>query len=122
MRRVVVQVDALHQQASSPALASGGKARRANGPWAQRPALAVADDEPRLDVVARREREQSRRVESSGSGSASAPRTSSGFFCQCRRMKAAGARPPSRAVGRSMSMSHCAMIVRCRSAPLASSP
>ena len=43
-------------------------------------------------------------------------RTSSGFFCQCRRMKAAGLRPASSGSGRSTSMAAIVAAVRPRAA------
>ena len=99
MRRVVVQVDALHQQ--RPA---GVGQRRQGAPRdrarAQRPALAGAHDQARLDVVARGEREQRARGRRRAARRRSAARTSSGFFCQCRRMNSAADRPPSKAIGR----------------------
>ena len=121
MRRIVVQVDALHQQ--RPA----GRRQRRQRAARERPVAQRSSARRRGSPGATRRR-RGRRARTAaarskpGSGSASAPRTSSGFFCQWRRMNAAGARPPSSGVGRSMSMVHCAMIVRCRSAPLASSP
>ena len=83
-----------------PGCASGGSARRANGPGRTDQRSPARDDEARFDVVARRQREQPRRRSKPGKRvAARRARISSGFFCQWRRMNAGGDRPPSRAVG-----------------------
>ena len=90
MRRVVDAGRRPAPAASSPAVASGGSARRANGPWRSRPALAVA---ARRGATRRRRGAASAnrsRASSAAANPAIAPRTSSGFFCQWRRMNCAG--------------------------------
>ena len=104
-----------------PASRSAGSARRANGPWRSRQRAPSRDDQPRLDVVARGQREQPRRGRCRGSAPGTRRAPASGFFCQWRRMNSAGDRPPSRAIGRRGSMPHCAMIIRWKSPRPASS-
>ncbi len=127
---------------SSPCTSSvqpGPRHRRQRAPR-QRPRAHA----PAAGRAARRGATRRRRCAASanssrrGSGGATpgqAWRTSSGFFCQCRRMKAAGDRPPSRASGAFTSMPRfwpkrvqprvparpCAIIPACRSPPPASS-
>ena len=122
VRRVVVQVDALHEQGPAGLRDSGGSARRASGP------LRSVQRSPSLTI---RRDSTSLRAASANSAPAIEPRQrhrrprrapAAAFFCQCRRMNSAAERPPSKrqSAGRDP-CGHCAMIVRCRSPPLVSS-
>ena len=91
-------------------VASGGNARRAQRPVAQRPARAVARDQPRLDVIARGQREQ---LGARRAGGASAQRGAhqQRLLLPVPAHERAGDRPPSRGASAVVDV-HAAIIVR----------
>jgi hypothetical protein len=120
MRGGVVQVDALHQHAPTRRRQSRQGAPRQR-PRPQRPALAVARDEARFDIVARRKGEQPPAVEA-GQRIEERVAHEQGLLLPVTTHERRRGQPAEQR-GRPFDVhrGHCAMIVRCRSAPLASS-
>ena len=98
MHALVMQVDALHQQRPAGLLQRRQRAAR-EGPVPQRPAGLAVADQARLDLLAPGQLEQRLARAIGGTMAGTAWRTSSGFFCQWRRMNCCGAQAAEQGQG-----------------------